>query len=67
MGNIIRLTKLVFKDNIVVSEKSVLFNTTELISAEEDQYGTRIKYKEAIVNGFSCRESLEDIERLIKE
>ena len=68
---IIKLTKLnsVWNENTKKYEDTpnttILFNTNELITAETTKNGfTHIKYKEAMVNGFCCVESLDEIYKL---
>jgi hypothetical protein len=54
-------------DNLKLDrEYPILFNTNEIIYAEEDgKGGTLITYKEAMVDSFSCKETLEEIYKLI--
>jgi hypothetical protein len=56
-------------DNLKLDrEYPILFNTNEIIYAEEDEKGgTLITYKEAMVDSFSCKETLEEIYKLIND
>jgi hypothetical protein len=48
------------------SEYPILFNTNEMITAEESVYGgTRISYKKAMVDVLYCKETLDEIHKLI--
>jgi hypothetical protein len=78
MGKIIKLTKQIWEsidntktgaDNLrLKSTDIILFNTTQLIKAEAHiKGGTRITYKEAMVNGFTVAETLEEIQILINK
>lgn len=70
---IIKLTKLnnVWNSKISKWESAensiILFNTEMLITAEENKTGgTHVKYKEAMVNGFDCKETLQEFFNLCK-
>lgn len=54
-------------DNLKLErEYPILFNTNEIIYAEEGgKGGTRITYKKAMVDSLSCKETLEEIYKLI--
>ncbi len=48
------------------SEYQILFNTNEMITAEESVYGgTRITYKKAMVDVLYCKETLEEVNNMI--
>lgn len=47
-------------------EYPILFNTNEMITAKENEYGgTYITYKKAMVDGMNCKETLEELTNLI--
>jgi hypothetical protein len=47
-------------------EFTILFNTNELITAKANEYGgTCITYKKAMVDSLNCKETLEEIYKLI--
>lgn len=49
-------------------EYPILFNTNEMIMAEESEYGgTYITYKKAMVDGMYCKETLEEVTNLINK
>jgi hypothetical protein len=44
---------------------TIVFNTEQLITAESDKDGgTHVRYREAMVNGFHCTETLEEFYEL---
>ena len=46
----------------------ILFNTDTIIKIEVDRNeGSHITHKEAMVSGFNCKETLEEIEALIEK
>jgi hypothetical protein len=48
------------------SEEPILFNTSEMITAESSEFGgTYITYKKAMVGGLYCKETLDEIFELI--
>lgn len=50
------------------SEEPILFNTNEMITADESVYGgTRITYKKAMVGVLYCKETLDEVYKLILE
>jgi len=50
------------------SEYPILFNTNEMILAEESVYGgTRISYKKAMVDVLYCKETLDEVFKLISD
>jgi hypothetical protein len=56
-------------DNLkLISETIILFNTNEMIIAEPNYIGgTTITYKKALTDAFNCKETLEEIQKLIKQ
>ena len=73
---IIKITKQVWKtidptktgiDNQRLDrEYTILFNTNEMITAKESEHGgTYITYKKAMVDGMTCRETLDELNNLI--
>ena len=47
-------------------EYTILFNTNEMITAKESEYGgTYITYKKAMVDGMTCKETLDEVYALI--
>jgi maltodextrin utilization protein YvdJ len=47
-------------------EYQILFNTNEMITAKENEYGgTYITYKKAMVDGMNCKETFEEFTNLI--
>lgn len=68
---IIKLTKInkVWNSTSAKWERAensiIVFNTEQLITSETDKEGfTHIKYREAMVNGFHCIETLEEFYNL---
>lgn len=68
---IIKLTKInnVWNSTSAKWERAenstIVFNTEQLITAQTTKEGlTHIKYKEAMVNGFDCIETLEEFYNL---
>lgn len=49
-------------------EYTILFNTNEMITAKESEHGgTYITYKKAMVDGMTCKETLDEVYKLILE
>lgn len=51
----------------LISEETILFNTNEMIMVESNPNGSTISYKKALVSSFHCKESLEEIYKLIEK
>ncbi len=74
--NIIKITKQEWKaispyktgieNQKLEAEYTILFNSNEMITAEESRFGgTKITYKKAMVDVLYCKETLEEIYTLI--
>jgi hypothetical protein len=70
---IIKLHKVTYKEELLNGYhvrngyELILFNTDTLITAEPSkQGGTDIRHKAAMVSGFTCKETIDEIEQLIK-
>jgi maltodextrin utilization protein YvdJ len=49
-------------------EYTILFNTNEMITATASRFGgTSITYKKAMVDSLNCKETLEEIYKLINK
>ena len=73
---IIKITKQIWEtinptktgwDNLRLNkEYEILFNTNEMITAKDNgNGGTSITYKKAMVDSLDCKETLEEIYKLI--
>jgi len=59
-------TKTGVDNEFLDKEFPILFNTNEMITAQSSEYGgTRITYKKAMVDTLNCKETLEEIYKLI--
>lgn len=52
---------------IPIGWEPILFNTDMIITIDEKNGWTHVKYKEALVNGFTCRETMDEILNLIDQ
>ena len=51
-----------------ISEKIILFNTSEMIICDTEDNGcTRVTYKRAMVDSFFCKETIDQIYKLIQK
>jgi hypothetical protein len=70
---IIKLRKVKFKEEarkwVENGYEPILFNTDTLITAipNPESGRTHIRHRAAMVDAFDCKESLEEIEKLIKQ
>jgi maltodextrin utilization protein YvdJ len=59
-------TKTNFENYKLNKEYTILFNTNEMITAASSRFGgTSITYKKAMVDSLTCKETLEEIYKLI--
>ena len=72
MKRIIRLHKADWKNNKVIGFSPILINPLEIITIKDYMFddgtiGSDITYKKAMVDGFKCKETMDEIYNLINE